>query len=428
MTFFPIILLLLFIAIGMPVAFSLGLSGLIGILLIGGWDALIGTMSNTPYRSTANFLLSTVPMFILMAEVITVSGFTSRLFDAAYKWVGSLPGGLGISTIVAGGGLGAMSGSSTASAAALSSIAIPEMNRFNYSKELSAGTTAIGGTLAILIPPSIPLIIYGITTETSIGQLLIAGIVPGILMVVFYSLGIILWTKLNPSIAPKIEPFTWKERFESLLPVWPVLLLIFVVIGGIYSGFVTATESAAVGAFASILLAVLMKKLTLKDFKKAINSTLKSTTMILTIIIGAMVFSHYLVISRLAQNAIAFIGELPVPNWMILGVIIVIYIILGMFMDQIAILLLTLPLTFPLIISLGYDAIWFGIIVTVLVEVGLVTPPVGMNAYIISSSANVPLENVFKGSAILLIFTAIVFFILLFFPELSTWLPSKIMN
>ena len=424
MDYFPLILLLILLVIGMPVAFAMGVSGAIGIYMMGGMDTLMGILGTSPYRSAASFLLTTLPLFIFMAEIISATNITRDLFKAAHRWIGHLPGGLGIATVMASALLGAMSGSSTASAAAMSSIAIPEMVKFNYRKPFAAGVVAIGGTLAIMIPPSIPMIVYGITTETSIGKLLIAGVFPGLLTALFYSLGIVLWVRVDPGVAPSVPPFGWGERFSSLAGIWPVLVLVLLVIGGMYSGFVTATEAAAVGAFGAVVIGLVMRRLTWPSFSHAVKATLRSSTMIFTIIIGAMILGYYMTISMFTQNAISYIKNLPIGPWGIMIIVVFVYLILGCFMDQLAILLLTLPLTFPLVTGLGFDPIWFGVIVIALAEIGLVTPPIGLNAYVVSSVSKVSLEDTFKGIGIMLLFEVVVLVILLAFPKISTWLPS----
>jgi len=424
MDYFPLILLIVLLAIGMPVAFAMGVSGSIGIYMMGGMDTLMGILGTSPYRSAASFLLTTLPLFIFMAEIISATNITRDLFKTAHRWIGHLPGGLGIATVMASALLGAMSGSSTASAAAMSSIAIPEMLKFNYKKPFAAGVVAIGGTLAIMIPPSIPMIVYGITTETSIGKLLIAGVFPGLLTALFYSLGIALWVRVDPGVAPSVPPFSWGERFSSLTGIWPVLVLVLLVIGGMYSGFVTATEAAAVGAFGAVVIGLVMRRLAWPSFRHAVKATLRSSTMIFTIIIGAMILGYYMTISMFTQNAISYIKSLPIGPWGVMIIIVFVYLILGCFMDQLAILLLTLPLTFPLVTGLGFDPIWFGVIVIALAEIGLVTPPIGLNAYIVSSVSKVSLEDTFKGVGVMLLFEAVVLVILLAFPKISTWLPS----
>ncbi|ARJ39591.1 MULTISPECIES: TRAP transporter large permease [Sporosarcina] len=418
-------LLILFMLLGMPVAFALLTAGAIGLFLID-IDSGFSVLTTTPYRAVANFTLSTIPLFILMAEFLSRSGFAKDLYDSSNKWVGHFPGGLGISSILTCALMGTMSGSTTATAAAMSRIAIPEMDRHGYNRIMSTGIIAFGGTIAGLIPPSIGLIIYGIQTETSIGKLLIAGIIPGVLLTLLLSLGIYLRAKTNPAWAPVGFSFSWKEKIYSLKYLWAVIIILLVVIGSIYSGFATATESAALGAGASALLGFLTKRLSLKDFYESLISTIRTTTMIFSIIIGAMVFGYYLTITGMALSFITFLTTMDVPNIGILILVLFVYLILGFFMDAIAILLLTLPLTFPVIIELGYDPIWFGILVIMMVEIGLVTPPLGVNAFVVSSISKEPINNVFRGSVYMVLIALITLTIIVIFPNLVTWLPSTI--
>lgn len=421
----PIVLLFFSLAFGMPIAFALGVSGLIGLWMVGGLDMLLGIAKTTPHESVANFLLTTVPMYILMAEIMTSSGVTKDVFHAAYKWLGRLPGGLGIATVMSGAGLAAVCGSSTASAATLSASAVPEMKRYGYRTDFALGTVSIAGTLAIMIPPSIVLIIYGILTETGIGELFIAGIIPGILTALGYILTILIWAKRNPGVAPKVDvAFSWKEKFQSLSGIWPMLLVVISVIGSIYFGIVTPTEAGALGAFAAFMIALIMRRLTTNSMMHALERTLKSTAMILTIVIGAMIFGYYLTATQVTQGVVEFVQNTGVSKWVVLAFVLFLYIILGMFMDQLAILILTLPFTFPLMVSLGFDPVWFGIIVTKTAEIGLVTPPVGMNVFVAAGAAGEKTATAFQGVLWFVITDLIILLILVMFPILSTWLPS----
>ncbi|EKN66964.1 TRAP dicarboxylate transporter subunit DctM [Neobacillus bataviensis LMG 21833] len=425
----PLVLLLLFLALGMPIAFALGVSGSIGLFFIGGWDLVLGIIQTTPYDSTANFLFTTIPMFILMAELMTASGITKDIFKAAHKWLGNLPGGLGIATVFAGAGLGAVSGSSTASAATLSASAYPEMQKYGYSTPFSMGVASISGTLAIMIPPSIVLILYGIMTETGIGSLLIAGIIPGIITALGYVVTIWIWAKIDPKVAPRVtDKPTIREKFQSLAGIWPMLVIMLVVIGGIYAGVVTATEAGALGAFATFIVALAMKRLTFEKINEALKRTLKSTAMIMTIVIGAMILGYFLTATQVTQKMITFVQDAGYSRWLILVLVIILYLILGVFMDQMAILILTLPLTFPLVTSLGFNPIWFGIIVTKTAEIGLVTPPVGMNVFVAAGAAGVRTAEAFKGVTWFVIADLILLLILILFPFLSTWLPDLMMK
>ncbi|MFC4409940.1 TRAP transporter large permease [Chungangia koreensis] len=425
----PLILLALFLAIGMPIAFALGISGSIGLLLFSGWDSFLGILSTAPYDSVKSFLLSAIPMFILMAAFMTVSGIMKDLFEAAYKWLGRLPGGLGIATIFAGAMMAAVSGSSQASAAAMSKAVAPQMRKFKYNTAFTMGVISMAGTLAVMIPPSIILILYGILTETGVGSLLIAGVVPGILTALGYIITIFIWVKLKPEIAPKIEiKPTLSERFASLKNVWPMLVIIIAVIGGIYSGIVTATEAGAMGAFITLVVVLLMGRMNMKKFGVALNDTIKSTTMIMTIIVGAHIFSYFLTMTQSTQKVVMMINELDISRYWILAIIILVYLILGFFMDQIAILILTLPLTFPIIMALGFNPVWFGIIITKTVEIGLVTPPVGMNVFVATGAAGVKTSEGFKGVTWFVIMDLLILLLLILLPFLTLWLPGMMIK
>lgn len=425
----PILLLFIFLAIGMPIAFALGISGSIGLLLHSGWDTFIGVISTASYDSVKSFILSAIPMFLLMASFMTVSGIMKDLFESAYKWFGRLPGGLGIATIFAGALMGAVSGSSQASAAALSKAASPEMRKYKYDTAFTMGVISMSGTLAVLIPPSIILILYGILTETGVGSLLIAGIVPGILTALGYIFTIFIWVKLKPNVAPVIDKkVLLVEKIRSMRRIWPMLLIIIVVIGGIYSGVVTATEAGALGALITLLVVLVMKRLNKRKFVEALDDTIKSTVMILTIIIGAHVFSYFLTLTQVTQKLVSVVGALDVSKYLILFVIIFIYLILGFFMDQIAILILTLPLTFPIITALGFNPIWFGIIITKTVEIGLVTPPVGMNVFVATGAAGVKPTVGFKGVVWFVLTDVLILLLLILLPFITLWLPEMMLK
>lgn len=424
----PIIGLVLFLAFGMPVGFALGVAGCLGLFLIGGWDTLIGIVSTAPYRSVASVTMATIPLFIFMAELVSSGGLARSLFDACTRFTGRLPGGVAIATVLANAGFGAMSGSSLAAAGAMSSVAMPELRRSGYSPPIAAGVIAVAGTLAIMIPPSIPLVIYGITTETSIGRLLIGGIVPGLLTTLVYSIGIIVWGRILPGTVPKGRSYSWKEKIRSLKDLWGFLIIVGFIVFSLYGGVATPSEVAAIGAAVTMIFLLGARQIGLKGVVHALVSTIKASAMIFLIVVGAMVFGYYLTVSQVAQGLIRFISESGFPSWGVMLLIVLLYLVLGCLMDQVAILLITLPLTFPLVTSMGYDPIWFGIVVTKLAEIGLITPPVGMNCYVVSGATGVPLEDVFRGSGMMLAFEGITILLILFFPVISTWLPSTMFN
>ncbi|MEW9674846.1 TRAP transporter large permease subunit [Lentibacillus sp. L22] len=421
----PIVLLLIFLIFGMPIAFALGVSGSIGLILNSGWEAFFGVIKTAPYDSIESFVLSAIPMFILMAAIMTVSDLTKDLFYTANKWLGNLPGGLGIATVFAGAGMGATSGSSTASAATMASAAYPEMKRYKYSTSFAMGVVSISGTLAVLIPPSIILIMYGILSEVGVASLLIAGVIPGIITALGYIVTILIWVKFKPNVAPNIyEKTPIKARFKSLKNTWPVLLLITIVIGTIYTGIVTPTEAGAVGAFVVFLIAIAMRRFSITLCNKVLIETIKSTTMILTIVIGAMIFGYFLTITGVTQNLVTYVEGLQVSKYFIVAIIVLVYLILGFFLDQMAILILMVPITFPIITALGFNPIWFGIIITKAAEIGLVTPPVGMNVFVASGAAGVKTTETFKGVFWFVVTDLIILIILMLVPSIATWLPA----
>lgn len=411
--------------LGIPVGFALAISGSLGLFLHSGFGVMLGILQTTPYTSAASFILIAIPMFILMAEFAANSGMTEKTFRASNYWLGHMPGGLAIATVIASTGLAAISGSSTAATATMAKTAVGEMRKYNYKASFAVGVVSLAGTLAIMIPPSIVLIIYGILTEVPIGPLLIAGIIPGIITAIGYLISIVVWAKKWPEDAPQIEKYPLKDRINSLRGIWPMFLLIVFMIVAIYSGAVTPTEAGAVGASAALLIGLLMVGLNVSGIKEALSQTAQTTSMIFMIVIGAMIFGYFVTVTQLTQTILQYINALPFSPYAIMAIIILIYLILGTFMDQLAILFLTIPITFPISQALGFDPIWFGIIVTKTVEVGLITPPLGMNVFIASKAANVPVVEGFKGVSRLLIIEVIILIILFCFPALSTWLPQK---
>jgi len=294
-----------------------------------------------------------------------------------------------------------------------------------YRPHVATGVIAVAGTLAIMIPPSIPLVLYGIVTENSIGKLLMAGVIPGIMTAAIYTIGIIIWIKVRPDAMPRSSAtYTMEEKFRALRPLWAFIILASVVLGSIYLGLATPTEAAAVGAFGALVIPLLRRQLDLNGVRHAVRSTIQVTTMIFMIIIGAMIFGYFLTMTQATQGLIRFIAGLHTSPSVVLFLLIILYLILGCFLDVIAILLITLPLVYPLVVSLGFDAIWFGVLVVKLIEVALITPPLGMNAFVISASTGIEVERVFKGTGVMLLFEGVTLVLLIFFPRIVTWLPS----
>lgn len=420
-----VLIMLLLVFLGMPVGFALGLVGTGGLFYLSGWDSVYGVLSTSPFRSIASNTLIAVPMFIVMAEFISRSNIIKELFIMLHRWLERVPGGLGIATILASAGMGALCGSSAASAATISKITIPELLKYKYAPHMAAGLVTVTGTLAIMIPPSLSFIIYGVVTETSIGKLFIAGIIPGLLTATMYCVGMLFWNKITPGIIPPpTKMFNMKERLDSMKSVWPFLLLVIVMLVAIYGGLATTTEAAALGALGAMTLALLMRRIKCKDILDSAEASVKTSTMIFAIIIGAMVFGYLLTITQGAQKLIEYVQVMQIESWLVMVILMVIYLALGCILEGTAILLITLPLTFPLVTSLGFDAIWFGVIIVKIIEIGLVTPPVGINAYIVSATAKIPLETVFRGTGLMLTIDIVSLIILIVFPQLSTWLPS----
>ena len=424
-TFFGVTaLLFLMLVNGAPVAFAMLSAGVIGIWLTAGSFAAEGVLTSAPYESVASYTLSTLPMFILMGEFLTAGRFTRDVFDASYRWLGHLQGGLSYAAISGGVLLAAVTGSSTAAASTLASAAYPEMRRFGYEDSFSTASLAVVGTLAILIPPSITLIIYGILTETSVGALLIAGVVPGILTALGFVLAIKLSVMRDPSIAP-VAPArsTMRERVGSLATVWPIALLMVALLGGIYSGAITVTEVGAVGAVTAFLIALTMRRLTFRTIGVALLRTARSSAMILTIIASAAVFGVFITLTRVPQNLLDYVQQAGFDRWTIFAVIFLILLVLGFFLDQLAILVLTLPIIFPILLGLGFDPVWLGILVIKTVEIGLITPPMGLNCFVVSSVTGVPIHTIFRGIWIFVAIDVLMLVVLVLFPELSLFLP-----
>jgi len=420
-----VIILLVLLAIGVHIGFAMAATGFLGFVYLGGLSGGLAQMQITPFATANHYLLMALPLFLLMGHILSHAGLTGDLYDAASKWLGHLPCGLAMATVVGAGGFAAVSGSSLATAGTIGAIAFPEMKRYKYHNRLAAGCVAAGGTLGILIPPSIPMIIYGYTTETSVGQMFIAGIIPGIISVLLYMLMLVILPKLTPGIAPLIPAATWNERYRSLLSVWPILFIFLLVIGGIYVGIYTPTEAGAIGAGSSFIIALAMKKLTGAKLVKALMDSTRVTAMALMIAMGAMIFVYFMSISRLPVELANFIVSLKLNRYFILVGMLLVYFGLGCFLDVLGLMLLTLPIFFPLVIALGFNPVWFGILVVKMCEVALITPPVGLNVYVIAGvDRSIPMEDIFIGTIPFLAMDFIVLAILVAFPSISLFLPS----
>lgn len=419
------LLLLVLLAIGLPVAFSLAVAGSVGLYLIGGLGVLSGVITTTPLSTAGSYELISVPMFILMAEFVILSGVADNLFKAAATWVGRVPGGLAMATAVAGAGFGAISGSSTASAATLSSTTMPAMLKQGYDPKLAGGVVAISGTLAMLIPPSIALVLYGIIADVSIGQLLIGGVIPGILVTLTIMATVWALVAINPDSAPRGKAYSLREKLSSLKVVGPMLVLFMAVTGVIYTGIATPTEASALGAFGAFVLAVRSGKVNRATLMKALMHAAHASCMIIMIIVCAKIFGYFFTLTQSTQAIVQWVSVLDVSRWVVLVFILFGYLVLGCLMDQVAILILTVPIVLPLVKSLGFDPVWFGVIIIVVAEVGLVTPPVGLNIFVVARYAKRPLQEIFSGVWPHVFSHLLLLAVLVAFPSIILWLPAQ---
>ncbi len=420
-------LLLVWMALGAHIGVALGLAGFIGIYLSVGPDAAFAQIAAVPFGTINSFSLAVIPLFILMGSFATVSGITTELFRMAYVWIGGLRGGLAMATVMSSAAFGAASGSTIVNAAVFTKMAMPEMARFGYDVRLNAGCIAAAGTLAALIPPSILMVIYAVITEQSIGKLLIAGIVPGILTAFIYCGGIYILARVRPDLAPLANlKFSWAERWQSLQGVWGIMILFVLVVGGIYGGYFPATYAGAVGAFGAFVIALSKRRLGLGSLVEVLKEAAVTTSVIFIIVVGGMLFARFLTYSGLVTTISAAMIGLGVGKYTYLLGFVVLFTILGCFIEPIAIMVMTLPIMFPVMMQAGFDPIWLGVVAVKLAEIGVLTPPVGLNVFVVKSSSPIPvtLGQAFAGVTpfILLDFLSLGLYVL--FPGMITWLPN----
>jgi len=421
--------LFILVIVGMPIAFTSAFIGIVGIYFLKDWGVVLSVAGYLPHGITAHYSLSVIPLFVIMGYFAYFAGLTSDVFKSARQWVGHLPGGLALATTFGCAGFAACTGASIASAAVMGRVAIPEMKKYGYQDRLAAGAVAAGGTLAVLIPPSVPLVIFGIITEQSVGVLLIAGIVPGILTAMIYSSLIYFRVKINPALAPPLSAACWKDRFLSLKDNWGVLVIFMLIIGGIYSGVFTPTEAGGAGATFTFLLALGMRRLNWANFKESLLETGRVTVMIFAIIVGVLIFVRFLALTGLPSAIAEGVLAAPVHRMIILVGILAIYLVLGMFLEIIGMMMLTLPIVFPAVVALGFSPVWFGIIVVKMCEMCLLTPPVGLNVYAVHSVApDIPLEEIFRGILPFLLVDIAALILLIIFPQIITFVPTTMMN
>jgi len=409
-----------------PVGIAMGTVGVLGFgYMIGDITPALKLLSQSPIRTATDAEFAVIPLFLLMGAFASASGMSRELFRASNTFLGHLRGGLGVATIAACGGFAAICGSSVATAATFSKVAYPEMRRFGYPQSFSTGVIAAGGSLGIMIPPSTVFAVYGLITEQDIGKLFIAGIIPGIIAVGMYIATINLIAFFRPGFLPKTPRHSWTERVASVRDIWAVVLLFIFVIGGLYAGMFTATEAAGMGAAGAFIIALVRRKLSRADFWRCLIESLRTTAAVFTILIGALIFGYFLTITQVPQKLTAFLTELGIGSYGVLVLIMLMYLVLGCIMDAMAMIILTVPIVFPVITSLGFDPIWFGVIIVMTVELGLIHPPVGMNVFVIKSVIReVKLSTVFYGVMPFVLTDILRLAIMITFPILATWLPS----
>jgi tripartite ATP-independent transporter DctM subunit len=414
-------------AVRVPIGIAMGIAGVGGFALLSGTTPALNLLANVPLSVLTDYNLIVIPMFILMGAFASHSGMSTELFKAGRAWLGHRRGGLALASIAACGGFSAINGSSVATAATMTQVALPEMRRAGYHPGFSAGLIAAGGTLGIMIPPSVIMVLYGIMTETDITKLFAAGIIPGFMAIGFYSVVVAIVARLRPDTMPRGERLGWGERFASLRPLWAVVVLFVFVLGGIYGGIFTVQEAAGVGAIGTLAIGMLRRRLGWKQIKAALIGALRVSSAIMMIVVGAYLFGYFLTITQFTQNAVEFLVHLPVGPYGVLALIMVGYLILGAVMDELAMILLTVPIVFPAMMQLGFDPVWFGVIVVMAVTFGMICPPVGMNVFVINSIArDVPLGAIYKGTMPFIAVDVARLLILCAFPALSLWLPGFI--
>jgi tripartite ATP-independent transporter DctM subunit len=420
-------LLIFLLFLRMPIAFVMMLTGFLGVWKLTSMEAALPMVARTLYESVSHYPFTIIPLFIIMGGFADQSGITGRLYDSFDKWFRQWAGGLGIATIVAIAGFSAISGSSVATSAAFAKTVIPEMRRYQYAPKFAGGIVAAGATIDFLIPPSIGFVVYGMLTEQSIGKLLIAGIFPGLLLSLVFVIIIVSWVKINPAVAP-MPPgkVTWGEKVRALKGVWETLLVFFITIGGLYLGFVNPTEAGGIGAVALLILALTKRELGWKDFVTSLFETGRVSAMVLFLVAGANMFSYFLALSTIPAAVSTWIGALGVSKYMVLVIVVSIYFVLGCFLDAVSMMVLTMPVVFPLMVNLGFDPIWFGVVCVMMMNAGLITPPVGLNVYTVAGTIpDIPMKEIFKGAMPFLLGILAVTFLITFFPQIATFLPAQ---
>jgi len=419
-----IAVLLLLFATGIELGFAMGLVGFVGFAYLNGFHSAINLLARDFFDVITNYGYTIFPLFVLMGQIGFNAGIAVRLYDAANKFIGHVPGGLAMATVIGATGFKTICGSSAATAATFASVAIPQMDRYGYDKKLSTGIVATVGSLGCIIPPSVVLIILGILTEQSIGQLFLAGVIPGLIIALFFMGVIYGWAKINPGIAPKSEASTWGARMRSLPEVFWIMIVFLLVVGGIMEGFFTPTEAGAVGTFAVLLLAVVKRDMTFKIYVKSVKEGLRTAIMILMLIAGSTVLGHFIAVTNIPQITADWAATLPINRYLIMILICIVYEIGGSFIDDLTFMILATPIFYPVALKLGFPPLWFGITIAVVEMIGVVIPPVAICVFVVKNITKVPIGIIYKGAAPFLISLMLMWGLLFFFPQLALWLPS----
>lgn len=425
---FSVLLFVLMFA-GMPIGFAMAFTGFLGLFSLLGLDGALSQLRTVPFSTVADYTFSVIPLFTLTGCIAYEGGLVNNLYEAAHKWLGHLPGGVAITSVGACAGFAACTGSSVVSAATMTKVAWPEMKKRNYDPSLALGSIAAGGTLGVLIPPSIPFILYAIITRESVGKLFMSGVLPGIVLTLLFMLAIYVMTKKNPSIAPAGIKASWSEKMKVLKHIVPGAALIVVILGGLWGGFFTPTEAAGVGAVAALIIALVKRSLTWEGLSRALGETVRTSAMIFAMIIGAMIFGYFLTHSGVTEAVVNFVAGLKLPSLGILIAILLVYVVLGCLMDTMGITLLTIPIVYPLMTAIGIDPILFGCLFVINVEMALITPPIGVNVFVISGMVReVPMYTIFRGIIPFLIMMAICTALVITFPQLALFLPNHMIG
>ncbi len=420
-----IVALFILIFLKVPVGFVMAAVGFLGFGCIVSFDASMNMIAKDLFSIFGSYSLTVIPLFVLMGQLAYHSGISKRLFSAAYKFIGHWPGGLAIATVGACAAFAAICGSTNATAATMGAATLPEMKRYNYKPELATGVVAAGGSLGILIPPSVIFIVYGILTEQSIGRLFMAGLLPGLILVVFFIVTIIIWTHMRPELGPRGPKFSLRDKLASLSGLIETFILFLLIMGGLFCGVFTPTEAGAIGACGTLILALAGRNLTMKGFIASLFETTRISCMILVIVAGATIFGHFLAVTRIPFDIAQGVSEIQLPRYAVMLIIIMVYLIGGCVIDSLALIMLTIPIFYPVVLFLGYDPIWFGVVIVLITQIGIITPPVGINVYVVSGVArDVPLNVIFKGVLPFLVALIIGVLLLIPFPGVALFLPG----